>query len=193
VESAIQPATPPPTDPEDSGKGSSSSSSKAKKLLSLFKGTTRTGVNTALHTDLPRAKLLGSKPAQNRLGVVAPPDQPPSAGPSSFPCRFHGKTGMLHIVTSAPSPCISFCFEKHVKEAEPEFAIALPMIRELKKVGGLGWKSKLVVGWSMDRNVVDGIQIVDTQGNEWLLTAVEMRDELFNRLIAMGGQKWESW
>jgi hypothetical protein len=45
----------------------------------------------------------------------------------------------------------------------------------------------------MDRNVVDGIQIVDMQGKEWLLTAVEMRDELFNRLIAMGGQKWESW
>jgi hypothetical protein len=67
------------------------------------------------------------------------------------------------------------------------------MIRELKKVGGLGWKSKLVVGWSMGRNVVDGIRIVDTHGKEWLFTAVKMRDELFNRLVAMGGQKWESW
>jgi len=25
------------------------------------------------------------------------------------------------------------------------------------------------------------------------LTAIYLRDELFNRLVAMGGQKWESW
>ena len=98
---------------------------------------------------------------------------------------------MLRIVTSAGSPCVSFAYGK--SDDKPEFAVSIPEIRELKKVGGLGWKSKLVVGWSMDRNVIDGLSIVTSKGEEWHLTAVQLRDELFNRLAAMGGQKWESW
>lgn len=58
---------------------------------------------------------------------------------------------------------------------------------------GLGWKSKLVVGWALDREVADGLEIVDKLGNHYLVTAMVLRDELFNRLIAMGGQKWEAW
>ena len=50
----------------------------------------------------------------------------------------------------------------------------------------------MIVGWALDRPVKDGIIIVDKLGNEWFLTAMPLRDELFNRLAAMGGQKWES-
>lgn len=71
--------------------------------------------------------------------------------------------------------------------------MAIADIKELRKVGGLGWKSKLVVGWSMERDVVDAIEIVVRDGEVWFFTAVHQRDELFNRLIAMDGQKWESW
>lgn len=193
VEDAIHPDihTPPATGSEGEEQ-KPKKSTKAKKLMSFFKTTTRTSVNTALSIDPPRAKM-GSKAAQNRLGVVSSKNEPPAAGPTEFPCRFHGKTGVLHIVAAAASPCVSFGYTRYVKEETPEFVIALPEIRELKKVGGLGWKSKLVVGWSLERNVIDGIQIVDADGTEWLFTAVQLRDELFNRLIAMGGQKWESW
>jgi len=73
------------------------------------------------------------------------------------------------------------------------FSVAIGDIKEIKKIGGLGWKAKLVVGWAMDREIADGIEIVDREGGKWTLTAIYLRDELFNRLVAMGGQKWESW
>jgi len=67
------------------------------------------------------------------------------------------------------------------------------LIQEIKKVGGLGWKTKLVVGWATDRDIADGLLIVDKDGNEKQLTAIALRDEIFNRLIALGKQMWEAW
>lgn len=60
-------------------------------------------------------------------------------------------------------------------------------------MGGLGWKSKMIVGWAMDREVADGLLITDKIGNKTQLTAIALRDELFNRLVAIGAQMWESW
>lgn len=59
-------------------------------------------------------------------------------------------------------------------------------------MSGFGWKAKMVVGWATDREVVDGILIVD-KGNRELLTAVARRDVIFDRLIAIGNHMWESW
>jgi hypothetical protein len=67
------------------------------------------------------------------------------------------------------------------------------LIQEIKKVGGLGWKTKLVVGWATDSDIADGLLIIDKDGNEKQLTAIALRDELFNRLIALGKQMWEAW
>jgi hypothetical protein len=66
-------------------------------------------------------------------------------------------------------------------------------IVEIKKVGGLGWKGKIVVGWVTERMVADGVEIVEKGGGRWRILALRERDELFNRLVAMGGQRWESW
>lgn len=66
-------------------------------------------------------------------------------------------------------------------------------IQEIQKLGGLGWKSKIVVGWATNREVADSLLIKDDIGNEYHLTAIETRDELFNRLVAMGSQMWETW
>jgi hypothetical protein len=60
-------------------------------------------------------------------------------------------------------------------------------------VGGLGWKTKLVVGWATSRDIADGLLIVDKQGNQKQLTAIVLREELFNRLVALGAQMWEAW
>jgi hypothetical protein len=54
-------------------------------------------------------------------------------------------------------------------------------------------KAKLVVGWSLDREVKDGLEITTAEGAKFKITAVPFRDELFNRLIALGSQKWEAW
>ena len=49
------------------------------------------------------------------------------------------------------------------------------------------------MGWALDREIADGLEIVDKLGNSYVVTAMVLRDELFNRLVAMGGQKWEAW
>ena len=69
----------------------------------------------------------------------------------------------------------------------------LTSAQEIKKVGGLGWKTKLVVGWATSREIADGIIIVHKDGNVKQLTAIALREELFNRLVAMGSQMWEAW
>ncbi len=39
-------------------------------------------------------------------------------------------------------------------------------IKELQKRGGYGWKAKLVVGWALDREVQDGLTVIDRRGNK---------------------------
>jgi hypothetical protein len=45
----------------------------------------------------------------------------------------------------------------------------------------------------MDREIADGLLITDRYGVKKLLTAIALREELFNRLVAMGAQMWEAW
>ncbi|KAI9831564.1 MAG: hypothetical protein M1819_004795 [Sarea resinae] len=170
------------------------------RIVSLLKGTIRTTVETTLGTDRFKAKV-GSTTARNRLGVLPNPKTPLISGPVDFKARHKGKKGHLIISTAlSDTPTISFTREEHSADSldpedmrSPVFTVAIRDIKELKKIGGLGWKTKLVVGWAMDREVADGLEIVDAEGNTWRLTAIPLREELFNRLVAMGGQRWESW
>lgn len=50
-----------------------------------------------------------------------------------------------------------------------------------------------MVGWATSREIADGIIITDKEGKTKQLTAIALRDELFNRLVAMGDQMWEAW
>lgn len=76
----------------------------------------------------------------------------------------------------------------------PEFSIQIDDICSLKKLNGLGWKSKLIVGWSMGGEVDDGLEILTKDGSKHVLTAMPRRDELFNRLAAMGkDHRWQAW
>ena len=51
----------------------------------------------------------------------------------------------------------------------------------------------MVVSWATGREIADGLLIIDKSGKEYTLTAIPLRDELFNRLIAIGAQMWEAW
>ena len=145
---------------------------------------------------------------------VARVNLPGGEGPSVFSARMHGKKGHALIVNSATSPCLSFAYTKIPKnllskilpgsrgnkdsseldiDIHPQFSIGIPDIAEMRKMGGYGWKGKLVIGWAMGREVLDGLEITDRAGEKYVLTAIKGRDELFNRLIAMGKHKWESW
>ena len=184
--------------------GTDASSEKGKKrhgsrVLGFLKGTTKAGVETKLGSDKARA-VVGSSKAKNHLGVLPKPKDQIASGPVDFQARYKGKRGWIYVNTSATIPCVSFSKhqsdgtgEQSEKALDPLWSIPIDEIQELKKIGGLGWKAKLVVGWAMNRTVADGLEITDKNGNIERVTAVTLREELFNRLVAMGPQMWESW
>lgn len=159
-----------------------------KKILKVIKILAKAGVEGVLGTDRFKAEM-GSKHSKNRLGII-PKTPTPTTGPVDFKARYKGKRGTVYISTRATIPCIGFTSGSDV---DPVWTVAIGDIKELRKMGGLGWKAKLVVGWALNREIADGLEITDREGNKWSLTAIALRDELFNRLVAMGGQKWESW
>jgi hypothetical protein len=178
---------------------------KGARVLNFFKGTIRGGVETAIGTDRLKAKA-GNTHAQNRLGAVPKKDADLTSGPVEFKARYKGGKGHIYITTKATVPCVAFSTDKTIEKigtAEREdlhasWSIPVNEIMEMKKVGGYGWKAKLVIGWAMGREVADGLEIItrgkpETGPETFKITAVPLRDELFNRLVAMGGQKWECW
>lgn len=178
---------------------------KGSRILGFMKSTVRKGVETAIGADRLKA-TAGSSAAKGRLGAV--PNRPHDellSGPVDFRARYNGKRGHVYVSTRATVPCVSFTTKSDVvesmagavlkdnEELHPVWSVAVADISEVKKVGGFGWKTRLVVGWALDREVADGLEIVERTGTTWKITACPLRDELFNRLVAMGGQKWESW
>ncbi|KAI1792006.1 hypothetical protein LXA43DRAFT_888244, partial [Ganoderma leucocontextum] len=173
-------------------KGTNGKKTRRSKLVGFLKKTTRAGVGGVLGVDHLKAKV-GDEYAKRRLGAV-PRKGVEGAGPTSFSARVHRRKGRVLVVSSAASPCVSFVPEKLLRGAEGiegEFSVGVADIVALRKMGGLGWKGKLVVGWATGRDVLDGLEIVDRWGGQRVVTAVKGRDELFNRLIAMGAQNWE--
>ncbi|KAI9808950.1 MAG: hypothetical protein M1827_007125 [Pycnora praestabilis] len=162
---------------------------KGARIVAFFKGTTKTTVEAKLGVDKVTAKA-GSKHARNRLGVLPKPGEPTLPGPVEFKGRYLGKKGNIYIITRASIPYLSFIKDS---SSQPSVQIPVPDIMELKKIGGLGWKTKLIVGWATNREVADGLEVISKDGSATQLMAIPLREELFNRLVAMGGQKWESW
>ncbi|KAL7943991.1 hypothetical protein V8C42DRAFT_94301 [Trichoderma barbatum] len=163
---------------------------RSHRIINLLKGTAKGGVHTALTADKAKA-AVGVVDARNRLGVVNKrSDADSTSGPICFPARCGGKKGHAFITSTATSPALSWT--SGTKAVDPVWTVAIEDIDDLRKVGGLGWKSKIVVGWAMEKDVVDGLVVRTKDGKEYHLTAISMRDELFNRLIAMGHQMWES-
>ncbi|KAI1082526.1 hypothetical protein F5B20DRAFT_597485 [Whalleya microplaca] len=173
---------------------------RGSKILGFFKGTTKGAVKTAMGADHARAKA-GSRPAKYRLGAVPRANANLVSGPVDFQARYEGHKGHVYITTKATIPAVAFSTDSTIErigsaereDLHPLWSIAVGDIAGLKKVGGLGWKSKIVVGWSLGREVADGLEITDRRGCVTRITALPLRDELFNRLVAMGGQKWEAW
>jgi hypothetical protein len=173
--------------------------SVGSKILGFFKGTTAATVQTAISIDTLKAKA-GSAASKNRVGVVPHKRDALDNGPIEFQCRYKGHKGHAYITTRATIPCVAFSTDKTIEkigtqereDLHPAWTIAVADIAEMKKVGGYGWKAKLVVGWALSRQIKDGVTITNRQGDSWTVTAMPERDEMFNRLAAMGGQKWIS-
>ncbi|KAF2712250.1 hypothetical protein K504DRAFT_464328 [Pleomassaria siparia CBS 279.74] len=195
-----------PTVPHETGGADIDSSKdnkhgkKGSRILNFFKGTMRGGVETAIGTDKLKAKV-GDHHARDRLGAVPKKNADMTSGPIEFKSRFQGSKGHVYITTKATIPCVAFSTDSTIEKVgtleredlHPLWSIPVGEISELKKEGGYGWKAKLVIGWAMGREVADALEIIERNGKVWKITAVPLRDELFNRLVAVGGQKWECW
>ena len=125
------------------------------------------------------------------------------AGPSKFHARYKGKRGSVIIDSTSDQRILYFTTDSpHDDDLQIEnrrkgsvlFEIPITDIRSLKKLGGIGWKSKLVVGWAMgSKEVIDGLLIVGKDPEQsFQLTAMSTRNQLFNRLLAINGQVWVS-
>ncbi|CAN8101239.1 unnamed protein product [Discula destructiva] len=200
---AIQhdPTTAHQTDGADIDAAKSSKHGKvASKLLGVFRGTAKGAVKAAQGTDAARAKT-GSSKAKDRLGVVPHRAHDRISGPVDFKARYKGTRGHVFLTTKSTIPAVAFSTDSTTEkigsqereDLHPSWSIAVADIAELKKFGGYGWKAKLVVGWALGREVADGLEITTKGGEVLRVTALPLRDELFNRLVAMGGQKWEAW
>ncbi|SNX82582.1 uncharacterized protein MEPE_01288 [Melanopsichium pennsylvanicum] len=211
------------SDGEDESATDLKAGKKGSKALGILKGITKAGVETALGVNRVKATTIQSMHAKTKLGVVqseATARKHAGDGPVRFQARYKGKKGDVYILTTAATPCIAFerkgnasplkaaaaanaggagakttveQAQRLVQQKGASFSIAIDDIKELHKVGGLGWKGKLVVGWALGGEVADGIEIVDKLGNVYKLTAMGRRDEVFNRLISLGKQKWEAF
>ncbi|CAL5867521.1 uncharacterized protein PFLUO_LOCUS1740 [Penicillium psychrofluorescens] len=175
----------------------------ATKILGFFRGTTATGVESKQAIDRMRA-LAGSRHAKNKVGVLRRKGQVIiPVGPVEFDARYKGKRGTV-VLDASREPMLLYFTTDHPqgtdrrmesrKKGSVLFSLPITDIREMKKLGGMGWKGKLVVGWAIgSKEVVDGLLIVGKEpGHSYQLTAMGTRNQLFNRLIAIDGQVWET-
>lgn len=178
-------------------------------VISVFRGTTATGVRGKFAIDRLRA-AAGSAHARAHLGILRSKDKfdrdnYPS-GPFEFDCRYKGKRGVV-IIDSTKQPALLY-FTTDVPEHKSQanmavekrrpgsvlFDVSVSEVSEMRKTGGLGWKGKLVVGWAIGgKEVVDGLLLVVKDGQRFQLTAMSARNQLFDRLIAIDEQVWESY
>ncbi|KAJ3848377.1 hypothetical protein EV368DRAFT_49404 [Lentinula lateritia] len=174
--------------------------SKGSKLLGLVKGTTKAGVDGVLGIEKAKA-VVGSKQAKAKTGIVQPVEVVEKVlredGPSVFRGKWKGTQGVLTVSTTVTQPLVAFLKLGLKKDVDSPaetavWSLLINEIVEVRKVGGFGWKGKMIVGWSTGDRVIDGLEIIDVNGNVYYITALPRRDELFNRLVAIGDQRWES-
>ncbi|KAF4772621.1 hypothetical protein HAV15_011200 [Penicillium sp. str.  len=195
--------------PEDHAQEVQASPEKGHKrtlgssILGFFRGTTASGVESKRGIDRLRA-AIGSHHAKNRVGVLRDRGKRITpAGPVAFDARCDGKRGTVIIDSTKEPPLLYFTTDipqhgdahlENRKVGSVLFTIPVTDIQEMRKLGGMGWKGKLVVGWALgSKEVVDGLLITGTKPEQsYQLTAMGTRNQLFNRLIAIDGQVWAS-
>ncbi|EDP52475.1 conserved hypothetical protein [Aspergillus fumigatus A1163] len=175
------------------------------RIVGFFKGTTATGIEAKLAVDRVRAQA-GSTHAKNHVGILRKKgEETLPYGPVEFDARYKGKRGNVVIDSSKQPPLLYFTTDPTViqgdyrldsrKKGTVLFTIPVTEIQEMRKIGGMGWKGKLAAGWAVGcKEVVDGLVIIGEHPHDsYQLTAMSTRNELFNRLVAIDGQVWESF
>jgi hypothetical protein len=180
--------------------------SKRRFLTKMFKFVGRT-ISTAIkgHTTFDRAMTIAGTAQTKGLfamlhsGTITMP-----TGPLKFDGKFERKRGAVVIDSSKEPPVLYFTTYQSArledlrlesrKKDSVLFQLPVTEIQELKKTEGLGWKGKLIVELTAgSKESADGLVIWGPEpGQGYHVTGMRERDQLFNRLVAVGVQFWES-
>lgn len=165
--------------------------STTKRIADRIKKTTKSGVRT-VH-KIAELRDASTSSVHVHKGQDFGSFKAPECGdePFRFPSRHGDMKGNTYITTTATTAALSWMGEN--ENLGMAWTVAMADIREVKKASGLGWKRKAFVDWALDREVSEGLVVKTRTGAEFCLTAVSSRDEMFNRIVALGDQAWEVW
>jgi len=167
------------------------------KAIRFLKGNAKTLVGAKLAVDHVRASA-GSEKAKGHLGVIPKPKRLIYAGPSEFKARLGGKSGWLFITTAGSGSHMLFLNERpslvdNPLELPASWEIPINNITQLRRATASSSKFvEKATAWSGDGELLGSLELKDGTGKTWRFTALPERDELFNRLVAVGCQKWEN-
>lgn len=175
------------------------------KVIRFVRRTIATAIKS--HVALDRAMAIANSTHTKHLigmlhkkGWVSAPH-----GPLKFDAKFERKRGTVVIDSSQEPPVLYFTTTSSAnlqdlrvdgqKKSNVLFQIPVTEIRELKKTEGLGWKGKLIVELTAgSKEAADGLVVSGAnEGQSYHVTGMKARNQLFNRLVAIDAQFWESW
>ncbi|KAJ5560575.1 hypothetical protein N7513_002974 [Penicillium frequentans] len=180
---------------------------KRRTMFKFFKFLRRT-IATAIqgHIAFDRAMAIaGSTHTRGLLSMLQ--NRQFSAtpfGPLKFDAKYERKRGAAVIDNSKEPPILYFTTYQSAglddlriesrKKGSVLFQIPVTGIKELKKTEGLGWKRKLIVELTAgSKEAADGLVVSgDDLEQTYHLTGMRSRNQLFNRLVAIDAQFWES-
>lgn len=174
------------------------------KLLKFFRRTIATAIKGHIAFDRAMA-IAGSAHTQNLISMLQNRHFSGTPfGPLKFDAKFERKRGAVVIDSSKEPPVLYFTTYQSSglddlriesrKKGSVLFQIPVTDIKQLKKTEGLGWKGKLIVELTAgSKEAADGLVINgDELGQSYHLTGMRSRNQLFNRLVAIDAQFWES-
>lgn len=174
------------------------------KLLKFVRRTIATAIRGHIAFDRAMA-IAGSAHTKNLLTMLQKRHFVSTPfGPLKFDAKFERKRGAAVIDSSKQPPILYFTTYQSAglddlrvesrKKGSVLFQIPVTDIQELKKTEGLGWKGKLIVELTAgSKEAADGLVVAGKEeGQSFHLTGMRSRNQLFNRLVAVDAQFWES-
>lgn len=172
-------------------------SKRMSKFVAFLKGNTRAVVETKLAVERVRA-TMGSEKSKETLGVLPKPENLIYAGPNEYRARRDGQQGWIYIISSATSPWLVFTKRRWLNPnsgdvQDDDVSLPINSIQRLKRVPAL--QSRVMhaaADWVTEKDLLGGVETTDMAGVTQKWSALPERDELYNRLVAIGEQKWEN-
>ncbi|GLI81629.1 hypothetical protein PoHVEF18_010014 [Penicillium ochrochloron] len=174
------------------------------KLMKFVRRTIATAIRGHIAFDRAMA-IAGSAHTKNLITMLQKKHfSSKPFGPLKFDAKFMKKRGAAVIDSTKEPPILYFTTYQSSglddlsiearKNNSVLFQIPVTEIQELKKTEGLGWKGKLIVELTAgSKEAADGLVVIGKEeGQSFHLTGMRSRNMLFNRLVAMDAQFWES-